>query len=199
VLEAARVFADAALITDTTIRFVLWDCEEVGLIGSSAYASDRAGLQGIEDPAGSGEYPEPAWLGVLQSDMILFDHGLPPDENQSPQADIDVEYQASSAAAADSQALAQRLEAGCATHCTDYPAEVGSNMSNTDSVPFEDLCASVSIRENQRIAEIGAGANPHWHQPTDVFETYSDRDIQLGFNATQMVVGTVADLAGAHY
>lgn len=199
VLEAARAFSDPALTVDTTIRFVLWDCEEVGLIGSSAYVSDRAGLQGVEDPAGSGEYPEPTWLGVLQSDMILFDHGLPPDENQSPHADIDVEYQEWSGSADDSRDLAQRLEAGCSTHCTDYPAEVGSAMSNTDSVPFEDHTASVSIRENQRLAEIGAGANPHWHQPTDVFETYSERDLLLGFNALQMVVGTVADLAGAHY
>ena len=199
VLEAARVFSDPALFVDVTIRFVLWDCEEVGLIGSSAYVSDRAGLQGIQDPALSGEYPEPTWLGVLQSDMLLFDHGVPPTEDQSPQADIDVEYQASSTFAAASEGLAQRLAGGCSSYCADYPAEVGSAMSNTDSVPFEDHTASVSIRENQRLAEIGAGANPHWHQPTDVFETYSDRDLQLGFNATQMVVGTVADLAGAHY
>ena len=199
VLEAARVFSDPALTLDTSVRFVLWDCEEVGLIGSSAYVSDRAGDQGIESPAGSGEYPEPTWLGVLQSDMILFDHGLPPGQDQSPQADIDVEYQEWSGRADDSRDLAARLETGCSVYCSDYPAEVGSAMSNTDSVPFEDHTASVSIRENQRGAEIGAGANPHWHQPTDLFETYSERDLQLGFNATQMVVGTVADLAGAHY
>ena len=199
VLEAARAFSDPSLTVDTSVRFVLWDCEEVGLVGSSAYVSDRAGLQGIEEPAGSGQYPEPTWLGVLQSDMLLFDHGVPPTEDQSPQADIDVEYQASSTFAAASEGLAQRLAGGCSSYCADYPAEVGSAMSSTDSVPFEDHTASVSIRENQRLAEIGAGANPHWHQPTDVFETYSERDLQLGFNATQMVVGTVADLAGAHY
>ena len=90
------------------------------------------------------------------------------------------------------------VAAGCGAYCSDYPAEVGSNMSSTDSYPFRDHTAAVSVRENQRIAEIGAGANPHWHQTTDVFETYSDADFQLGFNALQMVVGTVGEMVGAY-
>ena len=28
-------------------------------------------------PAGSGRYPEPKWLGMIQHDMMLFDHGMP--------------------------------------------------------------------------------------------------------------------------
>jgi hypothetical protein len=26
----------------------------------------------------------------------------------------------------------------------------------------------------------GAGWNPHWHQPTDVYKTFSDKDFLLG-------------------
>ncbi len=197
VLESARAFAPAAVTVETSVRFVLWNCEETGLNGSSAYVEDRAPLQGIEDPEGSGSYPEPSWIGMIQSDMILFDHGLPAGPDQAPDADIDVEYQASATFAAEGQALAQGLVDGCATFCGDYPAEVGSEMSNTDSYPFRNQTAAVSVRENRRLDEIGAGSNPHWHQPTDVFATYSSDDLQLGFNATQMVVGTVAEMVGA--
>jgi hypothetical protein len=197
VLEAARAFAPADVTVEISVRFVWWNCEETGLNGSSAYVEDRAPLQGIEDPEGSGEYPEPSWVGMIQSDMILFDHGLPPGEDQAPDADIDVEYQASATFAAEGQALAQQLADGCVTHCADYPAEVGPEMSNTDSYPFRNHTAAVSVRENRRLDEIGAGSNPHWHQPTDVLDTYSSDDLRLGFNATQMVVGTVAELVGA--
>ena len=70
-------------------------------------------------------------------------------------------------------------------------------MRSTDSWPFRHYTAAVSIRENQRVAEIGQGSNPHWHQPTDLYSTYSDLDFRLGFNALQMTLGTVAQLAGA--
>ncbi len=197
VMEAAGVFAPAEVTVETSVRFVLWNCEETGLNGSSAYVADRAALQGIEDPEGSGEYPEPTWLAMIQADMILFDHGLPPGPDQAPDADIDVEYTASATHAADAQQLAQALVDGCADHCGDYPAEIGPDMCCTDSYPFRNHTAAVSIRENRRLDEIGAGANPHWHQPTDVIETYSEDDFRLGFNATRMVVGTVAEMVGA--
>lgn len=196
VLEAARVFARAGVSTAVSVRFILWNNEETGLDGSTAYATGRRTLQGTEDPPGSGEFPEPTWLGIVQHDMILFDHGLPPGAEQAPGADIDIEFQRVSGKSAESKALANALLAGNAAHSSDYPAEVGDRMDFTDSVPFQDLCASVSVRENQRIAEIGAGSNPHWHQSTDVLATYSDADFRLGFNATQMTVGTVAKLAG---
>src|SRR5688572_9544805 len=129
--------------------------------------------------------------------MIMFDHGLPPGPAQSPTADIDIEFQATSSQAARAQVLASALQGGNGRHATDYPAEVSNNMSNTDSVPFQNLAPSVSVRENRRLAEIGNGANPHWHQPTDVFATYSDLDFLLGFNTLQTTLGGVAELAGA--
>ena len=45
--------------------------------------------------------------------------------------------------------------------------------------------------------QIGAGWDPHWHQPTDRYSTFSDRDFRLGLNAAQTTLGAIARLAGA--
>jgi hypothetical protein len=70
-------------------------------------------------------------------------------------------------------------------------------MTNTDSTPFMDLVPAISLRENERGAQIGAGWDPHWHQPTDVFATFSDADFRLGLNAAQTTLGAICQLAGA--
>ena len=44
--------------------------------------------------------------------------------------------------------------------------------------------------------QIGAGWNPHWHQPTDLYATYSDKDFLLGLNAAQTTLAAVAQLVG---
>ncbi len=197
VLEVARALAAPDVQTGVSIRMVFWNNEETGLNGSGAYARDRFGLQGVENPVGSGQFPEPVWLGIIQHDMILYDHGIPPQAEQIPTADIDVEYQANSQRAFDSLQLARALEQGNRNFSTDYPVEISDNMNFTDSVRFQDVIAAVSVRENRRVAEIGNGSNPHYHQPTDVFASYSDADFRLGFNALQMTLGTVAELSGA--
>ena len=56
---------------------------------------------------------------------------------------------------------------------------------------------SISVRENERGSQIGAGWDPQWHQPTDLFRTYSDKDFRLGLNAAQTTLAAVAQLAGA--
>ena len=80
---------------------------------------------------------------------------------------------------------------------TDYPAVMSNAMSNTDSTPFMDIVPSVSLRENRRLYETGNRANPHWHQLTDLFVTFSDADFCLGFNAAQTTLAAVAKLVGA--
>src|SRR5471032_1804009 len=77
VMELARIFSSPDVQTERTIRFVLWNNEETGTNGARAYIAQRQALQGREDPPGSGKYPEPKWLGVIQHDMMLFDHGMP--------------------------------------------------------------------------------------------------------------------------
>jgi hypothetical protein len=201
VMELARLLSSPDVAAERSIRFILWNNEETGLNGSAAYAEQRRGRQGREDPPGSRRYPEPRWLGVIQHDMMLFDHGMPrPDGTVSPEqraeADVNIEFQVNSKMAAQSQALAWALQTANERYASDYPAAVGSHMTNTDSASFQDLVASVSVRENERGTQIGSGWNPHWHQPTDVFATFSDKDFRLGLNAAQTTLGAVARLAG---
>jgi hypothetical protein len=202
VMELARVLNAPDVQTDRSIRFILWNNEETGLNGSRAYVQQRAALQGRDDPPGSRRYPEPRWLGVIQHDMMLFDHGMPRADGtvaseQRPEADVNIEFQSNSKQAAASQALAWLLHAANEKYATDYPAAVGNHMTNTDSASFQDVVASVSVRENERGTQIGSGWDPHWHQPTDLYATFSDKDFRLGLNAAQTTLGAVAQLAGA--
>ena len=202
VMELARVFSSPDMTTERSIRFALWNNEESGLNGARAYVDQRAALQGKEVPAGSGKYPEPKWLGMIQHDMMMFDHGMPKadgtiSKEQRAEADVNIEFQSNSKFAAQSQALAWILHGANEKFATDYPAAVGNHMTNTDSGPFQDLVASVSLRENERGAQVGSGWDPHWHQPTDLFATFTDKDFRLGLNAAQTTFGALAMLAGA--
>jgi len=201
VMELARILNAPDVQTDRSIRFILFNNEETGG-GARAYVQQRAPLQGIEEPAGSGRFPEPRWLGMVQHDMMLFDHGMPgPDgkvsADQRKEADVNIEFAGSSQQAAEAQQLAWFFRQMNDRYATDYPAAVGDRMSNTDSGSFQDIVAAISLRENERLAHIGAGWNPHWHQPTDVFETFSDKDFRLGLNAAQTTLAAIARLAGA--
>jgi hypothetical protein len=60
-----------------------------------------------------------------------------------------------------------------------------------------DFVPAISLRENERGMHTGAGWNPHWHQPTDLYATFSDKDFRLGLNAAQTTLAAVAQLAGA--
>jgi hypothetical protein len=202
VMELARIFSAPDVETERSIRFVLWNNEETGLNGARAYVAQRQDLQGIEDPPGSGRYPEPRWVGMIQHDMMLWDHGAPRADgtvsrDQRPEADVTIEFQSSSELSAASMELAFTFNAANEAYATDYPATVGPHMTNTDSTPFMDLVASISLRENERGAQIGAGWDPNWHQPTDVWTTYSDNDFRLGLNAGQTTLAALAQLAGA--
>jgi hypothetical protein len=202
VMEIARVLSGPDVQTDRSIRFALWNNEETGYHGAHAYVEQRAALQGKEEPDGSGRYPEPKWLGMVQHDMMLFDHGMPrPDgtlaSEQRPEADVNVEFQSTSKRADDAMKLAYLFRDANEKFATDYPAAVGNRMTNTDSSQFMDLIPAISLRENERGMQIGAGWDPHWHQPTDRYATFSDKDFRLGLNAAQTTLGAIARLAGA--
>jgi len=134
--------------------------------------------------------------------MMLFGHGMPRADStlspeQRPEADVNIEFQIVSKLAAESQKLATFFQLSNEKYATDYPAAVGPHMTNTDSDPFKDIVAAISLRENERGAQIGAGWDPQWHQPTDVYTTYGDKDFKLGLNAAQTTLSAVAQLTGA--
>jgi Peptidase family M28 len=202
VMELARILSAPDVRTDRSIRFALWNNEETGTEGAAAYVAQRASRQGIEEPPGSGRYPEPRWLGMIQHDMMLFDHGAPDaDGRVSPtqrrEADVNIEFQADSKMAEQSMALAFALKAANEAYATDYPAAVGPHMTNTDSGRFQDLVPAISVREAERGSEIGGGWDPHGHTPSDVLATYDDADYRLGLNAAQTTLAAIARLAGA--
>ena len=218
VMELARILNGPGVQTERSVRFALWNNEESGLQGASAYVAQRRDLQGIESPKGSGQYPEPRWVAMVQHDMMLFDHGMPvprigadgkpmlnanglpvvaPPKEQRAEADVNIEFQAQSKHADAAAKLAWQFRAANSRYATHYPAAVGPHMTNTDSVPFMNDVPAISLRENERGMQIGAGWNPHWHQPTDLFATYSDKDFLLGLNAAQTTLAAIAQITGA--
>jgi hypothetical protein len=202
VMELARIFSSPDVTTDVSIRFALWNNEETGLNGATAYVAQRKDLQGIESPAGSGKYPEPKWLGMIQHDMMMFDHGMPHadgtmSKQQRPEADINIEYQVTSKFADDAMFLARRFQLADDKYADTYPANVGPHMTNTDSTPFMNETPSLSMREVERGSQMGAGWDPQHHQPTDVYSFYSDDDFRLGLNSAETTLGAIAQLTGA--
>ena len=202
VMELARIFSSPDVTTDVSIRFALWNNEETGLNGARAYVDQRKDLQGKESPAGSGKYPEPRWLAMIQHDMMMFDHGMPlkdgtMSKQQRPEADVNIEYQVTSKFADSAMALAHTFQLADDKYATNYPANVGPHMTNTDSSPFMDLTPSLSLREVERGAQMGAGWDPQHHQPTDVYSFYNDDDFRLGLNAAQTTLGAIAQLSAA--
>ncbi|MEP7354768.1 MAG: M20/M25/M40 family metallo-hydrolase [Acidobacteriota bacterium] len=188
VLELARVLAMADVHTQRSVRFVFWNNEESDMDGSGTYVKQRGPLQGT---AG-----EPKWLGMIQHDMMMYDHGMPPGPKQSAEADINIEYQARSKMSAASARLAEALLAANKSRKAEYPATIGNNMDGTDSYRFEDAVASVSVREAERVKGIIVGSNPHHHESTDKYENYLPEDFRLGFNAAQMTMTGLGQLAG---
>lgn len=172
-LEVARIFS--YLEPEISIRFVWFNAEEFGLLGSKSYVVQR--INAAE---------EPIWLGMIQHDMILYDRGDMPD--------ADIQRDAATGRIAESLSLALDFKAAMPTY-SDLPAQVSSGMCCTDSVSFRDHTAAISIRENRR--QSIPTTNPHHHQPTDVPETYTEQDYDFGFEIVKMTTGVMFESTGS--
>jgi VCBS repeat-containing protein len=207
-MEAARVLAGSDVTTDKSVRFIFFDKEETGLNGSAAYASNTTSTGGRR--ALQGTLDEPTWLGLIQHDMILYDHGAGTNTTaQSAYADLDVEWRAGTAQETASKALALKWSFASGQYAPNYPATAYNYSTNTDDTSFQPYTAAISVRENRRGVTSGANAewiNPYYHQTTDVEASYMRDDnsngirddIELGYNAVRTTLGLVAELAGAH-
>ena len=199
-LELARILALPDVRTDVSVRFIFWDREEQGLNGSNAYVTDRRTMQGVGNPSGSGLSPEPTWLGLIQHDMVLYDHGAgTPGGTQSSFADMDVEWRAGTSKEAESRALALKWHNRSGVHSAQYPSTAYSFSTNSDDTPFHPWAPSISVRENRRSLTSGSNAewiNPNYHTANDLYATYSAADFNLGYNIARVTAGTVAELAG---
>ena len=138
---------------------------------------------------------------MIQHDMMMWDHGMPRADGtwnpeQRPEADVNIEFQSTAKRADEAMKLAFFFREANEKHATDYPAAVGPHMTNTDSTPFMDIVPRSACARTSGM-HTGAGWNPTWHQPIDVFATFSDKDFRLGLNAAQTTLGAVAHLAGA--
>jgi hypothetical protein len=194
VMELARIFSMPDVTTDVTIRFALWNGEEGGLRGATAYVNQRKDMQGQPN--------EPKWLGMIQHDMMMWDHGMPRADGtlnpeQRPEADFNIEWQSTAEQSEGAMKLALAVKAAADKYSKNYPGTLGPHMTNTDSGPFMNIVPAISMRENERGMNTGAGWNPHWHQPTDLFTTFSDKDFTLGLNSAQATLGAIAQLTSA--
>src|SRR4029078_9746632 len=118
VMELARVFNSPDVTTDVTIRFALWNGEEGGLRGATAYVNQRKDLQGQPN--------EPKWLGMIQHDMMMWEPGMPRADGplkpgQTPEAHFNIEFQTNSAMAEASQKLAFTVKAAADKYSKNYP------------------------------------------------------------------------------
>ena len=139
---------------------------------------------------------------MIQHDMMMVDHGPPTADGklapeQRAEADINIEFAITSKFADDAMKMAFAWRLANEKYATHYPAAVGPHMTNTDSDPFKDIVASISLRENERGAQIGGNWDPTHHQPTDVLTTFTDKDFMLGLTSAQTTLGAVGQLTGA--
>ena len=174
VMELARIFSMPDVQTERTIRFALWNNEETGLERRPRLRRAAQGrCRARRSPPGSGRYPEPKWLGMIQHDMMMFDHGMPRADGTVSPSSGPRPTSTSSSSRTRRWPPSRRSWRGSSTrptqtYATDYPAQVGPHMTNTDSTPFmDDRRRDQPARERARRADrqrLGSALAPA-HRP----------------------------------
>src|SRR5207302_1827268 len=166
--------------------------------GSASYNNAATWLEGQLRASGyTVEHHAYTYLGQPRTSIYVTKVGtLFPDQMYIVSAHLDGRG-GGGAANDDASGCSLVLESALALAGLPAAAPVRFVFWNNEESWHSRSTATVSVRDNQRVAEIGNGSNPYWHQPTDLYTAYSEADFRLGFNAVQMTLGTVAELAGA--
>lgn len=165
VLECARVLAGSAL--EKTVEFVLFDAEELGLVGSSRFAA------GVDTGI--------VYEGIINLDMVGGDYG--------GTGDI-------SLAAVDGTIdtiLARRLLDSSEAYAIDYPLDwlyrSESDQPMSDNLAFKGFVDAPAVL----LIESGFRDNPHYHNCTDLFEFV---DMAYVRDVARTALGAAAAIAG---
>ena len=168
VLEIASVLSQYAF--DYTIRFIGFNAEELGLVGSQRYAS-AAQTRGDQI------------VGMINLDMIAYTGGL---------ATEDLEVMGD-------QWLVDSFIANAAAYTPTLPTTgavgdpTGSDQFYFNSARYPGSTSLFLIEDTA--TEIWGGSNPYYHKTTDT----ADRlDFDFAFKVTQATAATLASLAGLH-
>ncbi len=165
VLECARILSDAWL--DRTVEFVLFDGEELGLVGSSAFAAE-ADTGAVYD-------------ALINLDMVGNDYGGT--------------GTASLGAVEDSQdSTLAGLLLRCSEDYTllyplDWPYRMAHNQPTSDQLSFKEVVDMPVAC----IIESGYRNNPHYHNCSDLFEFV---DVDYIADVARTALAAVAELAG---
>ncbi len=172
ILEIASVLSQYEL--NTTIKFVAFNAEEVGLIGSDAYA-DGAMFNGDEI------------LAMLNFDMIAYTGGNP-DMGPNPHEDLDLygdEWLVNTMI--DMTNLYTPL-----TTDAHYLNQYGSDHYHFHSSQYPGSFSMLAIEDE--VQEIWGGSNPYYHSIEDTSEHL---DFSFAVNITKAGIATIAGLTQA--
>ncbi|MFC3194289.1 M28 family metallopeptidase [Marinicella sediminis] len=175
-LEAMRVLSQ--FNTRANIRFIAFDKEELGLVGSRHYARIKPADEQI--------------TGLINFEMIGYTCSAQPECVNFPNADTSI-YNIMSAFASRMgntfQQIGQNHVPGL--KITSVTDDGDANFRRSDHAPFWDLGVDALFLTD--------GANfrtPHYHQTSDRLHTL---DTTFATRVVQTAVGTIASLAGVHH
>ena len=171
VMELARIFSSPDVKTDRSIRFVLWNNEETGLNGAAAYVDQRAKPAGQGDAGRLGPLSRTQMAGhdPARHDAVRPRHAAPrrhlEPRTSAPKPTSISNSRGTPNSPAPRASWPGRSRPPTRHYATDYPANIGSHMTNTDSHEFQDVVASISVRENERGAQSAAAGTRNGTSP----------------------------------
>jgi hypothetical protein len=152
-----------------------------GLNGARAYVAQRRRCRAGRS-ARSGSYPEPKWLGMIQHDMMMWDHGMPRPTARSARSSGRKRTSTSSSRStrsrdrsAEARVVVQvgRTRSTRPTTRQRRPAHDQHRLDAVHGLVRRSACARTNAARKQGQDGIRPGTTP-----LDVFSTFSDKDFR---------------------